>query len=82
MPVDWDGLYCGIIAATGWTWEYIDDYMTLPRLGAMRNAWEIHPPLHTLVATVIGHQAPAKPKRVTRDGMMALVQQMQGKSNG
>lgn len=29
-----------LITATNWTWEYIDDYMTFPRLDAMLEYWE------------------------------------------
>ena len=44
---------------TGWTWEYIDENMTLPRLYEMSEYWAEHPPLHLLVAAVVG----AKPKK-------------------
>jgi len=52
--VDWGHLYCHIIACTGWTWEYIDDHMTIPRLLLMNDYWQQSPPLHTMVAAYFG----------------------------
>lgn len=34
----------------GWSWEYIDDFMTIPRLLEMTEYWEKYPPLHVMVA--------------------------------
>lgn len=34
----------------GYTYEYIDDYMTIPRLNAMAAYWKENPPLHQMVA--------------------------------
>jgi hypothetical protein len=39
---------------TGWSWEYIDDYMTLPRLYGMMDYWKDHPPLHIVLAAFVG----------------------------
>jgi hypothetical protein len=33
-----------LIVHTGWTWEYIDAHMTLPRLAAMTRRWKLTPP--------------------------------------
>lgn len=44
---------------TGWSWEYIDEYMTLPRLSGMMEYWNEHPPLHILLAAFMG----VKPSR-------------------
>lgn len=33
-----------MVSITGWTWEYIDAHMTLPRLYAMHRSWETLPP--------------------------------------
>lgn len=49
----------------GWTWEYIDDHMTLPRLAAITKFQDKNPPLHWLVAAHMGvheHQAKAANK--------------------
>jgi hypothetical protein len=34
-----------LITATGWTWEYIGEYMTIPRLDALIAYWDTFPPL-------------------------------------
>jgi hypothetical protein len=47
-----------LIACTGWTWEYIDNHMTVPRLSAMTRYWNQNPPVHVLVAGYIGYEAP------------------------
>lgn len=39
---------------TGWSWEYIDEYMTLPRLHAMTEYWTQHPPVHILLGALLG----------------------------
>lgn len=36
----------------GWTWEYIDDYMTLPRLEAINEYYNVIPPLQVCVAGI------------------------------
>lgn len=39
---------------TGWTWEYIDDFMTLPRLFALSSYWQDSPPIHAMLASFFG----------------------------
>lgn len=46
---------------TGWTWEYIDKSMTLPRWESMCEYWKNNPPQHMLMAIYIGYK-PEKPK--------------------
>ena len=46
-----------IIAATGWTWEYIGQTVTLPRLLRMQEYWKQNPPTHRLckfIAQAVG----------------------------
>lgn len=43
--------------ACGWSWEYIDEHMTLPRLAALTRYWDQFPPLHVLVAGAVGYEA-------------------------
>ena len=38
----------------GWTWEYIGECMTLPRLAAMSEHWKQYPPVHKSVAAYLG----------------------------
>lgn len=48
--------------ATGWTYEYIDEFVTLPRLAALSAHWAQYPPVHISVAAFVGikMQAPAE----------------------
>ena len=47
---------------TGWTWDYIEDSLTLPRYYALADYWQEHPPTHLLVAAFMGYEAtPKKP---------------------
>lgn len=55
--MDWDEVYSNLITITGWTWEYIDDFMNLPRLTALISYWRKHPPVHVLVAGLAGYKA-------------------------
>lgn len=43
-------MYGLIVTTTGWTWEYVDEFMTLPRLNELRQYWEKEPPVHVSVA--------------------------------
>jgi hypothetical protein len=47
---DWDSTYSYVIAATGWTWEYIDEFLTLPRLNALQKHWAKYPPVDVTAA--------------------------------
>jgi hypothetical protein len=49
-----------VITATGWTWEYIDEYLTLPRLNALWEHWSSKPPVHVTAALFAGIK-PATP---------------------
>ena len=60
----------------GWTWEYIDDFMTLPRLTAMYKHWEGSPPVHWMIAGYLGVKkdkaAAAKPAEQDLSELFAL----------
>ena len=47
--------------ATGWTYEYIDEFVTLPRLAALDAHWAKHPPVHMSVAAFAGIKMQAPP---------------------
>ncbi len=49
-------MYARVAIATGWTWEYIGQCLTLPRLYAMLDYWKQFPPLHESVAGALGIQ--------------------------
>ncbi len=38
----------------GWTWEYIDDHMTIPRMTAINKYQSSHPPIHVMIAAYLG----------------------------
>ena len=39
--------------AFGYTWEYIDEYFTLPRLFEVESYWTKYPPLHVIARTFV-----------------------------
>jgi hypothetical protein len=51
----------------GWTWEYVDEYMTLPRLSEIAEYWEHQPPVHLLVARYLGVKPKTADKPLTTD---------------
>ena len=52
--MSWGDLYTLLITVTGWTWEYIDDHMTIPRLDEMTTYWKYQPPIHLMLASFFG----------------------------
>ena len=38
----------------GWTWEYVDEFMTLPRLNGILKYWGKQPPLFLMVGWYLG----------------------------
>lgn len=44
---------------TGWTWEYIDENMTLPRLCELSAYWGKNPPTHIIAAAYVGYKPQA-----------------------
>ncbi len=50
-----------LIMVTGWTWEYIDEHMTLPRLYEMNDYWAKYPPVHLMLASFFGVTKQEKP---------------------
>ena len=55
----------------GYTYEYIDDFMTLPRLNQMAAYWKENPPLHQIVAGYLGFEK----SKSTNDTEQNLVSQ-------
>lgn len=47
-----------MIVELGWSFEYIDEFMTLPRLYLLSRQWRAHPPVRHLLAAFIGFKAP------------------------
>lgn len=55
--MNWGELYAHLIACTGYTWEYIENNMDLPRLASMNAYWAKHPPLHLMIQHFMGIEA-------------------------
>lgn len=53
---DWDALYWRIIRQTGWTWETIDNTMTLSRLTALSESLNMTPAIESLVSAYLGYE--------------------------
>lgn len=49
----WAAVYARVITATGWTWEYLDDNVTIPRLTALTAHWRDTPPAHEALASIL-----------------------------
>lgn len=47
-------MYTRLASAFGWTWEYIDEYVTVPRLIEITEYWKQVPPLHEAFAGFFG----------------------------
>ncbi len=52
-------MYARIASATGWTWEYIGQCLTLPRVYALFEYWKQCPPVNETVAAYIGYKPAA-----------------------
>lgn len=39
---------------TGWTWDYVEDTITIPRLRALHEEWQRHPPVPLMLAACLG----------------------------
>ena len=70
------------MSAFGWTWEYIDDHMTLPRYYEISEQWAAWPPLHLAVLAYMGYEGKAseenKKKKDSNETSFADLQQMFG----
>src|ERR1035437_579181 len=42
--LDWDGIMAYTASATGWTWDYIEWNLDIPRLVALNAHWQRLPP--------------------------------------
>lgn len=42
-------MYCHLAASFGWTWEYIDDHMTIPRMVAINAHQARRPPQYLAI---------------------------------
>lgn len=61
----------------GYTWEYVDTMMTIPRLAALQKRWKKVPPLGELVAAiaqVLGVEWGTPSQAAAKDDAAALAQ--------
>ena len=61
--MSWEEIYSLLIADTGWTWEYIAENMTLPRLRAMDAYREEHPTIQSMLAAYLGIKSKSNRKQ-------------------
>lgn len=54
-------MYARLCSATGWTWEYVGQCVTLPRLHAFLEYWRSVPPVAESVAAYLGVKPAATP---------------------
>ena len=71
-----------MIACTGWTWEYVEDELDLPRLTAMSAYWREHPPVHVLLAAYVGYKPPSASTGNSVAEVDQLAQLLGAPSNG
>lgn len=63
----WGDVYTALCQAFGWTWEYVDESMTLPRFREITEYWIHQPPVHVLVARYLGIPSKSSIKPLTND---------------
>lgn len=54
-------MYARLCSATGWSWEYVGESVTLPRLYAFLDYWKTAPPVAESVAAFIGIKSSRPP---------------------
>lgn len=61
-----------MIANTGWTWDYVEEQLDIPRLAALNAYWRNHPPVHYLLAAFVGFKPPRE-RTVNSDQELAAL---------
>jgi hypothetical protein len=51
-----DFVYSHLAACFGFSYDYVDNNMTMSRLKTYQHYWESHPPTHLLVASFLGYE--------------------------
>lgn len=69
--------------AFGWSWEYIDEEMTLPRMAAISKHWEQVPPVSITLAGIAAALGVKKPEKANvQQDMSALMGELGGMLKG
>jgi hypothetical protein len=55
-PFNWGDIYAHLSSCCGWTYDYIDNNMTMSRLVEYQAYFAKHPPTHQLVAAYMGYE--------------------------
>ena len=78
----WGDIYAHLSMCLGWTYDYINEHMTLSRLAEYQGYWDNNPPTHQLVAAYMGFEA--KDKSDGNAFLAAIVEKakMSGAING
>ncbi len=45
-------MICHVCQATGWSWDYVEDRLTIRRLSALARHWAEAPPPHVLLQAI------------------------------
>ena len=65
-------MFSRVCCATGWTWDYVGEYLTLPRLLALCERWKMVPPVDESVAIYLGIKPAGVSDAVKRTPLKAL----------
>lgn len=76
----WGDIYAHLSACLGWTWDYIDNNMTMSRLEAYKKYWQKNPPTHQLVASYLGYEY--QDKQAGSQFLAAIAAKVKGANNG
>lgn len=47
-------LVAEVCVNTGWTWDYVEGCITLPRIAALKRQWRVYPPVRISAAHAAG----------------------------
>jgi hypothetical protein len=70
---DWGFICSDLITITGWTWEYIDEFMTLPRLYDLSRYWRDYPPIHALIGAFLGVKPSVKSEQKEKESIDQII---------
>lgn len=75
---DWDEIYSHLIASFCWTWEYIDNYVTIPQLAAITKYQSNHIPVQTMIQGYLGIDTTKKEVIEEKQSFNEFMQNFQG----
>lgn len=76
QPFLWGDIYAHLSSCYGWTYDYIDNHMTLSRLAEYDGYFAKHPPTHQLVAAYMGYEY--QDKQAGSSFLAAIAAQVKG----